>query len=36
MIIGYVYKHSKLEVKDFANKHMMPLLDKLSNENKDK
>ena len=35
LIIGCVYKHSKHEVKDFTNNHMMPLLDKLSNENKD-
>ena len=35
LIIGCVHKHSKHEVKDFTNNHMMPLLDKLSNENKD-
>ena len=35
LIIGCVYKHHKDEVKDFTNNHMMPLLDKLSNENKD-
>ena len=35
LIIGCVYKHPKHEVKDFTNNHMMPLLDKLSNENKD-
>ena len=35
MIIGCVYKHPKHKVKDFANSHMMPLLDKLSNETKD-
>ena len=35
LIIGCVYKDPKHEVKDFTNKHMMPLLDKLSNENKD-
>ena len=28
-------KHPKHEVKDFTNNHMMPLLEKLSNENKD-
>ena len=31
----FVYKHPEHEVKDFTNNHMMPLLDKLSNENKD-
>ena len=35
LIIGCVYKHPKHEVKDFTNNHTMPLLDKLSNENKD-
>ena len=35
MIIGRVYKHPKHEVKGFANNHKMPLLDKISNENKD-
>ena len=35
LIIGCVYKHPKLKVKDFKNNHMMPLLAKLSNENKD-
>ena len=35
LIIGCVYKHPKHEVKDFTNNHMMPLLDKLSDENKD-
>ena len=35
LIIGCVYKHPKHEVKDFTNNPMMPLLDKLSNENKD-
>ena len=35
LIIGCVYKHPKHEVKDFTNNHMMSLLDKLSNENKD-
>ena len=35
LIIGCVYKHSKDEVKDFTNNHMIPLLHKLSNENKD-
>ena len=35
LIIGCVYKHLKHEIKDFTNNHMMPLLDKLSNENKD-
>ena len=35
LIIGCVYKHPKHEVKDFTNNHMMLLLDKLSNENKD-
>ena len=35
LIIGCVYKHPKHEVKDFTNNHMMPLLDKLSKENKD-
>ena len=35
LIIGCVYKHAIHEVKDFTNNHMMPLLDKLSNENKD-
>ena len=33
LIIGCVYMHPKHEVKDFTNNHMMPLLDKLSNEN---
>ena len=33
-MIGCVYKHAKHEVKDFTNNHMMPLLDKLSNGNK--
>ena len=35
LITECVYKHPKHEVKDFTNNHMMPLLDKLSNENKD-
>ena len=35
LIIGFVYKHPKHEVEDFTNNHMMPLPDKLSNENKD-
>ena len=35
LIIGCVYKHPNHEVKDFTNNHMMPLLDRLSNENKD-
>ena len=35
MIIGYVSKHPKCEVSDFTNNFMTPLLDKLSNENKD-
>ena len=35
LIIECVYKHPKHEVKDFTNNHMIPLLDKLSNENKD-
>ena len=35
LIIGCVYKHPKHEVKDFTNNHMMPLLSRLSNENKD-
>ena len=35
LIIGCVYKNPKHEVKDFTNTHMTPLLDKLSNENKD-
>ena len=34
LIIGCVYKHPKLEVKDFTNNKKMPLLlNKLSNEN---
>ena len=35
LIIGCVSKHPKHEVKDFTNNHMIPLIDKLSNENKD-
>ena len=35
MIIGCVYKHPKHEVSDFTNNSITPLLDKLSNENKD-
>ena len=35
MTIGCVYKHSKHEVSDFTNNFITPLLDKLSNENKD-
>ena len=35
MIIGCVYKLSKHEVSDFPNNYITPLLDKLSNENKD-
>ena len=35
LVIGCVYKHPKHKVKDFTNNHMMPLLDKVSNENKD-
>ena len=34
-VIGCIYKHPKHEVKDFTNNHKIPLLDKLSNENKD-
>ena len=34
-IIGCVYKHPKHEVSDFTNNSITPLLDKLSNENKD-
>ena len=36
MIIRCVYKHPKNEVSDFMNNFITPLLDKLSNENKDK
>ena len=35
MIIGCVYKHPKHDVSDFTNNYTTPLLDKLSNENKD-
>ena len=35
MIIGCVCKHPKREVSDFTNNYITPLLDKLSNENKD-
>ena len=35
MIIGCVYKHPKHGVSDFTNNYITPLLDKLSNENKD-
>ena len=35
MIIGCVYKHPKYGVSDFTNNYITPLLDKLSNENKD-
>ena len=35
LIIGCVYKHPRHKVKDLTNSHTMPLLDKLSNENKD-
>ena len=35
MIIGCVYKHPKHEFNDFTNNYITPLLDKLSNENKD-
>ena len=35
MIIGCVYKHLKHEVSDFTNNFITPLLDKLSNKNKD-
>ena len=35
MTIGCVYKHPKHEVSDFTNNYITPLLDKLSNENKD-
>ena len=35
LIIGCVYKHPKHDVKDSKNNHMMPLLNKLSNANKD-
>ena len=34
MIIECVYKHPKHEVSEFTNNFIMPLLDKLSNENK--
>ena len=34
MIIGCVYKHPKHEVSDFMNNYITPLLNKLSNENK--
>ena len=34
-IIGSVYKYPKHEVSDFTNNFITPLLDKLSNENKD-
>ena len=33
-IIGSVYKYPKHEVSDFTNNFITPLLDKLSNENK--
>ena len=33
--IGCVYKHPKHEVSGFTNNFITPLLDKLSNENKD-
>ena len=35
MTIGYVYKNPKHEVSDFTSYFITPLLDKLSNENKD-
>ena len=35
MIIECVYKHPKHEFNDFMNNYITPLLDKLSNENKD-
>ena len=35
MVIGCVYKHLKHGVSDFTNNYITPLLDKLSNENKD-
>ena len=35
MIIGCAHKHPKHEVSDFTNNFIKPLLDKLSNENKD-
>ena len=35
IIIGCVYKHPKHEVSGFTNNFITPLLDKLSNENKD-
>ena len=35
VIIGFVYNHPKHEVSDFMNNYIMPLLDKLSKENKD-
>ena len=35
MIFGCVYKHPKREFSDCTNNYITPLLDKLSNENKD-
>ena len=35
MIIGCVYNHPKHRVSDFTNNYITPLLDKLSNENRD-
>ena len=35
MIIEYVYKHPKHGVSDFTNNYITPLLDELTNENKD-
>ena len=35
MIIRCVCKHPKHEVSDLTNNYISPLLDKLSNENKD-
>ena len=34
LIIECVYRHFKHEVKDFTNDYMMPLLGKVSDENK--
>ena len=34
MVAGCIYKHPKQTIPDFLNNHLLPLLEKLSHENK--
>ena len=34
MVAGCIYKHPKQTISDFLDRHLLPLLEKLSNEKK--